>query len=314
MNSHKTLVIAGASGVIGRHIRTLAHSLGWSVRALTVSEHDQQQDPTTQWVTWNPQSATKNDAQAIAVVADTLRGADALINLAGSSMDGGRMGPKHRHQILQSRMSACRALAAGLEASQAPPAVWVQASGVGYYGDTGEDDVTEQTPRCEDLFVGEICRQWESEGTDANVPIRRIVARIGLVLAPDAPAFIKMMRPVRLGVGGKLGHGQQWYSWISGTDVARAFLHLINTDATEGPYNLTSPTPIRQIDMTTTLAKAIGRPAIFPTPAFVLRTVLGGVADELLLPSCRALPTRLQESGFQFKHERFDDVVETLVA
>lgn len=314
MSSLKTLVIAGASGVIGRHIRSLAHSLGWSVRALTVSATGDEKDPSTQWVTWNPHNATNNDEESVAVVADTLNGADALINLAGSSMDGGRMGPKHRRQILESRVSACRALVAGLEAAQAPPAVWVQASGIGYYGDTGEDDVTEQNPRCNDLFVGEICRQWENEGLGANVPIRRVVARIGLVLAPDAPAFIKMIRPVRLGVGGKLGHGRQWYSWISGTDVARAILHLVNTDTTEGPYNLTSPTPIRQIDMTTTLAKAIGRPALFPTPAFVLRTILGGVANELLLPSCRALPARLLETGFQFEHVRFDDVVETLVA
>jgi len=312
-NESKTLLIAGASGVIGRHIRRRATALGWSVRALTVSASSKTNENNIQWIGWEPSLAATGDTDAVSPIADALNGCQAMINLAGSAIDAGRIGAKHRQELLTSRVQAGEALAAGLRATTVPPAVWIQASGVGFYGDTGEHDVTEGDPMGTDLHLPEICRQWEAAGADSGVPIRRIVTRIGLVMAPDAQAFQKMMQPIRMGVGGRLGSGKQWYPWISGHDIARAFFHLIEDQSAEGVFNLTAPEPIRQIEMTRLLAKAVNRPSFFPAPAFVLKTVLGGVASELLLPSCRARPTRLQASGFEFQYSRFEDFVGDLV-
>ncbi|MAE28393.1 MAG: TIGR01777 family protein [Planctomycetes bacterium] len=309
----KTLLIAGASGVIGRHVRRRATALGWSVRALTVSASSKTDENNIQWIGWEPHLAATGESDAVSSIADALNGCQAMINLAGSAIDAGRLGARHCQEVLTSRVQAGEALAAGLRGATAPPAVWIQASGVGFYGERGECDVTESDPLGAGLQLPEICRQWEAAGADCGVPIRRIVTRFGLVMASDARAFQKMMQPIRMGVGGRLGSGKQWHPWISGHDLARALFHLIEDQSAAGVFNLTAPEPIRQLEMTRLLAKAVNRPSFFPAPAFVLKAVLGGVASELLLPSCRARPTRLQASGFEFEYPRFEDFVGDLV-
>jgi len=309
----KTVLITGASGVVGRHLRKHAAQHNWNVRALTTSIASKRDDDTTQWVGWNPELAANGDTDAIAIIAEALTGAAVIINLAGSAVDAGRVGPKHRQRILTSRLHASEALAAALRTTNDPPTLWIQASAVGYYGDTGEKEVTEQDPLGTGLHLSDICRQWEAAGLEAEPSIRRIVTRIGLVMASDAEAYKKMMQPIRMGVGGRLGNGKQWYPWIAGQDIARAFFHLIDMETTADVYNFTAPEPVRQFEMTQLLAKAINRPSFFPAPNFVLKAVLGGVASELLLPSCRALPANLLASGFQFRYRSFADLVPDLI-
>lgn len=309
----KTVLITGASGVVGRHLIKYAAQHHWNVRALTTSIDSKRDDDTTQWVGWNPELAANGDENAIDTIAEALSGAAVIINLAGSAVDAGRVGPKHRQRILNSRLDAGKALAAALRATDDPPALWIQASAVGYYGDTGEKEVTEQDSLGTGLHLSDICRQWEAAGLEAEPSIRRVVTRIGLVMASDAEAYKKMMQPIRMGVGGRLGNGKQWYPWIAGHDIARAFFHLIEMEKPSDVYNFTAPEPVRQFEMTQLLAKAINRPSFFPAPNFVLKAVLGGVASELLLPSCRALPANLLASGFQFRYRSFSDLVPDLI-
>lgn len=303
------LVIAGASGVVGRHLVAAARAAGRRVRLLSRSPAG----PDAR--RWDPGRAAAGDEAAVAAVASALEGAAVVVNLAGASLAEGRLGRAHRARVLGSRLDATRALVRAFARCQAPPPVWLQASATGFYGDTGEADVTEEAPPGR-LFLSEVCARWEAaaaEALAAPAPPRLVVLRIGLVLAADAPAWAKLVGPIRLGVGGPLGGGRQWWAWIDAEDLSRAALHLLARDDARGAFNLTAPEPVRQGDLVAQAALLLGRPAFLPAPAFALRLALGGVADELLLPSCRALPARLEALGFRFDRGRVDQVLVHLV-
>ena len=193
------------------------------------------------------------------------------------------------------------------------PPVWLQGSATGYYGDAGERELTEAAPSAEDFFLAEVCQAWESAAKDAN-GARLMISRIGLVLAKDAPAWQKMLLPIKLFVGGRFGDGEQWYPWVDADDFASAMLFLIEHEASGGVYNLTAPEPVRQIDLVERTARRLGRPAIFPTPAPLLRLAVGEVADALLLPSAKAVPAKLQEEGFIFAHPQIESELDKLLA
>jgi uncharacterized protein (TIGR01777 family) len=239
-----------------------------------------------------------------------MAGADVLVNLAGASLSEGRVGAAHRERVLQSRVQVTHALAAAHGRCPNPPGIWLQGSAVGYYGDCGDKIVDENTGPG-DMFLSEVCQSWESAVGDVSA--RVVVLRIGLVLAADAPAWQKMLSPIKWGVGGALGSGRQWYAWITADDLARACLFLVDRADAQGPYNLAAPEPIQQLAMTRQCAKALGRPAFMPVPAFALKAVLGEVAGELVLPSCRAIPSRLESLGFEWTHSTFEQALETLI-
>ena len=207
-------------------------------------------------------------------------------------------------------MQATQALLQVHAACAKPPPVWLQASAVGYYGDCGEQEVTEEAAQGS-LFLSEVCRAWEEAAS--SVQARLVILRTGLVLAPDAPAWQKMLMPIKCGVGGALGSGQQWFAWITAEDLARACLFLVDHPDGRGVFNLATPQPIRQVEMTRQCAKALSRPAFLPVPAFALKAALGGVATELLLPSCRALPAHLEHLGFEWNHPTFEQALPTLL-
>jgi uncharacterized protein (TIGR01777 family) len=298
----KSLVIAGASGVVGAHLIAEARRRGLAVRTLT-------RGPTRgEAHTWDPAAAARGDPAAVAAVARALEGADVVVNLAGASLGEGRLGASHRQKVLQSRVDATRALVKGRAQAAAKPPVWLQASAVGFYGDTGEARVDETAPRGRS-FLADVCQAWEDEARTAlkqDAPPRLVIARIGLVLAQDAPAWSQMLLPIKLGLGGKLGPGTQWWAWIDADDLARALLDLAAAPDADGVFNLTAPEPVRQLDLTRQAATLLGRPAFLPAPAFALRLATGKVADELLLPSCAAVPARLQARGFRFEAPSID--------
>lgn len=298
----KTLVIAGANGVVGNHLIAEARRRGLAVRTLTrgPSRADAH--------TWDPAAAARGEPAAVAAVARALDGADVLVNLAGASVGEGRLGASHRQRVLQSRVDATRALVKGRAQASAKPPTWVQASAVGFYGDTGEARVDEAAPRGRS-FLADVCQAWEDEARTAlaaTPPPRLVIARIGLVLAQDAPAWSQMLLPIKLGLGGKLGPGTQWWAWIDADDLARALLELAAAPDADGVFNLTAPEPVRQVDLTRQAATLLGRPAFLPAPSFALRLATGKVADELLLPSCAAVPARLQARGFRFEAPSID--------
>lgn len=303
MSSNGTLVIAGATGVVGRHLAARAQAEGRAVRVLSRGGRSL---PGAEVRRWDPAAGARGDEVAVNELAAALDGAAAVVNLAGASIAEGRLGRAHRERVLGSRVEATRALVRARARCGAPPPVWLQASATGLYGDTGETDVTEASPAGR-MFLSEVCLRWEEAAREVlaqPTPPRLVVLRLGIVFAKDAPAWEKMLLPIKLGAGGPLGSGRQWWAWIDADDLARAALFLLAREDASGAFNLTSPEPVRQRDLVAQAALLLHRPALLPAPAFALRLALGAVADELLLPSCRALPARLGELGFAFERGR----------
>ncbi|MCB1154307.1 TIGR01777 family oxidoreductase [bacterium] len=314
-SSRKRVILTGASGVVGRHLVDAVLRRGWEVSVLTVSGANVLPSGVRK-IKWDPKAAAGGDSKALDTIARALDGTDWLVNLAGETLGSGRLDGKHKKRVMQSRLDAGNALHSARLACPNPPMVWTQASATGFYGDTGEADVYETAPAGKHFFLADVCKAWEGAATqalDAPKAPRVIVARLGLVLAKDAPAWEKMLLPIKIGAGGPLGSGKQWYAWIDADEAAEAMIFLFEKSDASGVYNFTTPEPIRQIDMTKQTAEAIGRPSYFPAPAFALRLAVGGVADALLLPSCRALPDRLAKAGYPFKTTDFEDELPKLV-
>ncbi len=305
------LVIAGASGVVGTHLIHQARER-YNIRILTRRSNIQTPAGVTP-VVWNPTAAKEGDEAALLSVGEALSGAAALVNLAGASIADGRLGEDHKRRVLESRVDSTKTLLAAHKRSAAPPGVWLQGSATGYYGDAGERELTEDAPSAEDFFLADVCKAWEAAAENAN-GARLIVSRTGLVLAQDAPAWQKMLLPIKLFVGGRFGDGEQWYPWIDADDLARALLFLTENSESKGVYNLSAPEPVRQIELVERAARRLGRPAIFPTPAPLLRLAIGEVADALLLPSAKVIPAKLQAEGFTFQRAHIGDELDKLLA
>ncbi len=304
-------VIAGASGVVGRHLRQALAALGHDVTIFSRSGL-RSTEQNERVVRWNPQENAEGKNGGLKPLRDALEGTDVLVNLAGSSLADGRLGQAHRERVLESRLKATQCLVAAYLACQAPPPRWLQASAVGYYGDCDQETVTEASP-AGTMFLSEVCERWEAAAEPArDHGASMTFLRLGLVLAPDAPAFQKLLGPIKMGAGGRLGSGDQLWAWLSALDASRAMIFLADHPI-EGPVNLTAPTPCAQIDLSRALAKQLGRPCFLPAPAWGLRLVTGGVADDLLLPSCGALPTRLLDGGFTFEHPDLASVIPWLL-
>lgn len=293
------LVIAGASGVIGRHlIQTSAAN--YQVLSLT----RQANQPNS--IQWNPKASQQHDQPNLDKLAKAISGAKAIVNLAGSSIAAGRLDKKHQQSILESRLTSTATLVEASQRCKQPPAVFFQASAVGYYGDRGENVLLEDTPAQINNTLSEISVAWEHAAQPVSTASRLLIGRFGVVIAKDAEAWQKMVLPIKLFVGGPLGHGQQWYPWVDADDVARAILYLIECPECEGVYNITAPEPIRQKDLARLTASYLKRPSLITTPAFALRILLGGVADTLLLSSAKVLPNRLLKAGFRFQTSSFE--------
>ena len=205
-----TLVIAGASGVVGTHLVDQARER-YDIRILTRRSNVRMPAGVTP-VVWNPTAAKEGDETALLRVGEALSGAAALVNLAGASIADGRLGEEHKRRVLESRVDSTTTLLEAHKRSPAPPSVWLQGSATGYYGDAGERELTEDAPSAADFFLADVCKAWEAAAGDAN-GARLIISRTGLVLARDAPAWQKMLLPIKLFVGGRLGDGEQWYPW-----------------------------------------------------------------------------------------------------
>jgi uncharacterized protein len=301
-------VIAGAGGVIGRHLMRAA-AARYDVSVLTrggtrpqgVSAH-----------AWNPAAARQGDEPGIDAVARALDGADAVVNLAGSSIAAGRLGPAHLARLQGSRVDVGRTLTVATQRCRRPPAAFFQASGDNIYGDGGEAELDESAPVDGDHRLQAPGRAWEASTAEVAEMSRRVVGRIGMVLARDAEAFRKVTLPIRLFVGGPLGSGRQWWPWIEAGDLSRAILWLLERDDAAGVYNLAGE-PERQIDFARAAARRLRRPALLPVPAFALRLLVGGVADELLLSSRRVVAARLRREGFAFEAGTLDAAMARLL-
>lgn len=226
---------------------------------------------------------------------------DAVVHLAGENVAGGYWTPRRKERIRASRITGTRTLVEAIKSLEKKPKVLLCASAVGYYGDAGERELTEASPRGTG-FLAELCRDWEAEANRAaELGIRVVNLRFGVVLSPRGGALQKMLPAFRFGLGGPLGDGRQFISWISLRDTVRAIAFLMTKPEIEGPVNLTAPNPVRNNELTRALAKALHRPAFLRVPAPILRLLLGELAREMLLCSQRVLPALLLKHHFSFQ-------------
>jgi len=244
-------------------------------------------------VAWNPATEELGGAGV---------GADAVVNLAGASVAGGRWTKERKELLRTSRIETTRALVGALAKMNVRPRVLVSASAIGIYGDRGDEVLTEESKPGTDFLTG-LAREWEAEALKAEaLGIRVVLARFGIILAQHGGALAKMLPPFKLGVGGKLGSGQQWMSWITLEDVVGIIRLAIENGTIRGAMNAVAPQAVQNTEFTKVLAKTLHRPALFPAPTFALRLALGEMADALLLSSQRVKPQALEKLGYRFLH------------
>lgn len=291
------VLMSGASGLIGEAVQSVLSAEGYKIVRLTRSNQAQAGD-----MRWDPSQP---------VSPGLVSGFDAVVHLAGESIVG-RWTEAKKRRIRDSRILGTRHLAEAMaKASQRPP-VLVCASAVGYYGDRGDEVLREDSSSGND-FLSEVCREWEGAAKPAvDAGIRTVHTRFGLVLSSKGGALQKMLLPFRLGVGGRVGSGKQWWSWVDLQDIAGAILHVIKNNL-HGAVNFVAPNPTTNLEFTKVLGSVLSRPTIFPVPAFGARLAFGQMADELLLASQRVEPVQLKQSGYQFKFVELRKSLESIL-
>ena len=233
--------------------------------------------------------------------ADAAEGADALIHLAGASIAGGRWNEARKKLLRSSRVDATRHLMGALSRLKQPPRMIVAASASGYYGDRGDEALTETSAPGHN-FLAEVCREWEAATQPAaKAGVRTVQIRTGIVLSPQGGALGKMLPLFKIGVGGKIGDGRQWMSWIDVQDMVGAIHHILKSDLLHGPVNMVAPRPLTNAEFTKTLASLLSRPAILPVPALAVKLAFGEMGETVLLGSQRVEPTQLVMSGYPFR-------------
>jgi uncharacterized protein (TIGR01777 family) len=288
------IAVTGASGLIGSalvgYLKSQGHTVQRLVRRAAVSSEE---------ITWDPIAGT--------VDMDALAGVDAVIHLAGAGVSDKRWTKKYKSEILNSRLLSTTTIAKAVAIVK--PQVFISASAIGWYGESGNRAVIE-SDRVGDDFLAAVCREWEA-AADLAGDVRTVKLRTGLVLDPTGGALGKMLPLFRFGLGGKLSNGKQWWSWITLHDQIRAIAFLLENKVS-GPVNLTSPNPVTNSEFTAGLARAMHRPALFPVPAFALKIVLGGFSAEVL-GSKKVMPQVLTEAGFTFDYPHISSALEKLV-
>jgi uncharacterized protein (TIGR01777 family) len=287
----RQVLVTGATGLVGRR---LVDSLLRDGAAVTAPTRSPQRQPPRSGVTY-----TRWDGRYIEPGA--LRGVDAVVHLAGEPIFGGLPTSERRRRMWESRVDATRAIsrAIGALSSSERPRAFVCASAVGYYGDRGEEALDESSPPGEG-FLADLCVEWEAAAAEVEaLAVRRVSLRFGVVLAREGGALAALSRVFRLGLGGRVGSGRQWFPWVHLDDAVGLARAAIARDEYRGAVNAVAPECVRNAEFTQTLARAVHRPALFPVPAFVLRAALGAIANELL-GSRRVAPRAAEERGYEF--------------
>lgn len=284
------VLVTGSSGLIGTVLLSRLHAEG--DEPLRLVRGDRPIAPTE--IRWNPETETIDEG--------ALEGLDAVVHLAGERLDSGRWTRRRKERIRRSRVVGTRVLAEALARRRAPPRVLVSASGAGYYGDRGAEPLDESSARGTG-FLAELCEAWEKAAEPAaHAGIRVVALRQGIVLSSAGGALRRMLPAFRLGLGGPFGDGRQYLPWIALDDLLRVILFAMRTDSLRGPVNTASPHPSTNAEFAAALGRVLRRPALFPVPAFLLRALLGELAEEALLSGQRVLPSKLLAAGFTFDH------------
>jgi len=293
------ILIAGASGLIGsalvRHLKQQRHEVSRLVRRAPVSADE---------IQWDPAAGAIDEAR--------IEGTEAVIHLGGASIAGKRWNDAYKQEIRDSRVNSTRLLGEAISRMPQKPEVFLCASALGFYGERGDEILTENSPQGGG-FLPDITAEWEAATAPASeAGIRVCNMRIGVVLSKTGELPRGLLIPFKLGLGGKLGNGRQYMSWIHIDDVAGAFTHALNTPSMHGPINVSAPNPVTNAEFTRALARVLSRPALFTVPTFALRIAMGELA-EFALASSRMQPERLQESGFSFEWQRIEPALRDLL-
>ena len=289
------ILIVGGSGFLGTKLTCFLRSQGHSVAWLTRRRRRKED------IRWDPTVGEIERAR--------LEGFDAVINLAGANLASGRWTMARKRLFRSSRIEATRFLVDALASLERPPKVFVCSSAVGYYGNDLEAS-RDESDKCGDGYLAELCVAWEAAALRAeSLGCRVVLLRTGVALDPRGGALKRMLLPFRLGAGGPLGNGKQWFPWIALEDWIRAVAWTLLAKGLHGPVNLTAPGLVRQWELARTLGRVLNRPAFAPTPTWLLRLLFGEMADEVLLSSCRAAPKRLIDSGFRFQFEELESAL-----
>lgn len=299
------VIVTGSGGLVGRAlVRTLLAD-GHSVTRLVRGGAQQFRTPGSNAVEWNPDRGT--------IDAGALEGHDAAVHLAGEPIGEGRWDDAKKRRIMESRAKGTRLLAETLASLGEKPRVLVSASAVGFYGDRGAEVMREESASGSD-FVSEVCREWEKATLAASqAGIRVVHLRIGLVLDAEGGSLPRMLTPFKFGLGGKIGSGRQYVSWITLEDLLRVIRRAIDDEHLRGPVNAVAGALTNE-DFTKALGRALGRPTFLSMPAFAARLAFGEMADELLLSSTRVEPARLREAGFDFKHAEVEGALRSVLS
>lgn len=297
------VAIGGSTGLVGSSLVSFLTTGGHDVSRLRRGESDS--DDGTTNISWNPSQGT--------IDAAGLEGVDAVVHLGGHNIADGRWTAGMKRLIRDSRVNSTTLLARTLAGLANPPKVFVCASAIGFYGDRGQEIMTEKSDPGP-TFLSETCREWEDATSVAQeAGIRVVNLRIGVVLSPQGGALKKMLLPFKMGGGGVVGSGEQWMSWVCLDDLPRIILHVIQTDSLSGPVNATAPGTVTNREFTKTLGRVLNRPTIVPMPAFAVKLAFGEMGEELLLASTRTVPGRLNESGYEFAYPELEPALRHLL-
>jgi uncharacterized protein len=294
------VLISGSNGFIGSRVVQTLRDAGHEVVRLVRSE------PGPGAVKWDPAAGTI-DIEGLGAI-------EGAVHLAGEGIGDRRWSVAHKSRVLDSRVRGTRLLAETLASLEPLPEVLISASAVGYYGDRGTETLTEDSGPGSG-WLAEVVQQWEASSSPAReAGIRVVNTRSGLVLSPAGGALKRLLIPFRLGLGGRLGPGDQYWPWIALEDEVGAIVHLLENPSASGPYNLTAPYPVTNAEFVAALGRALSRPAVIPVPALALKIALSSqMVEEMLLYSQRIVPTRLQSSGFRFAHEQIEDALKSML-
>ncbi len=294
------ILVSGASGLVGTA----------AVKALTADGHSitrlvRNQPSNPGEVRWDPAAAVLEPSD--------IDGHDAVLHLAGENIATGRWTAEKKRRIRQSRVDGTELLCGALAATERPPSVFIGASAIGYYGAQRGDEVLVEDSPAGDDFLAEVCAAWESASEACPAQARRVILRLGVVLSAEGGMLEKLLPIFRLGLGGRVGSGRQYFSWIAIDDVVGVIRHALEDGGMHGVHNTVSPEPVTNASFTQTLARVLRRPAWLPVPAFALRLALGEMGEALPLSSNRVLPRALSERGYRFVHPRLEPALHSLL-
>ncbi|CAN5715410.1 hypothetical protein BH24ACI1_BH24ACI1_17410 [soil metagenome] len=295
------ILISGASGLVGKHLIPTLKAKGHEVHRLVRKTPNSSDE-----IQWDAEKGLSEAEQA------KLEGFDAVVHLAGDNVASENWSDEKKRKIKESRVVGTRVLVDALKSLQNPPKHFISASAIGFYGNREAEVLTEDSAKGEG-FLPDVCGAWEDESKKAERFARVVCMRIGVVLAKDGGALEKMLTPFKFGVGGTVGSGKQWMSWIALDDLIKAVHFFLKNENLTGAFHLTAPNPVTNEEFTKTLGTVLNRPTILPIPEFAIKTLFGEMGETLLLQGARVLPKRLQDAGFEFEFNNLEDAMKSVL-